>query len=174
MAPGTMGLITLPAPHRPTGDGLEFLFGVLSTREAAIYLGVSESAVRAEASAGRLPGQPLDGDWRFVRFALAEWLYRGAHSAATVPHRDPTPGAKLAREIAAFEALLPDLLTTHRDEFVAVHDGRVVAHGPDRVAVARAAYDACGYQEILVRRVSETPQPAVRIGGNTVTARGPV
>ncbi|MBN9519316.1 helix-turn-helix domain-containing protein [bacterium] len=76
----TLGFSTLSPPRHTPGDGLVFLFNVLSPREAASYLGVSEDAVLADAEAGRLPGQRVGGDWRFLRFALVEWLYHGARA----------------------------------------------------------------------------------------------
>jgi hypothetical protein len=41
------------------------------------------------------------------------------------------------RERGAFHRLLPELLRDHRGEFVAIHEGRVVGSGVDKVEVAR-------------------------------------
>src|SRR5882672_6616877 len=49
--------------------------------------------------------------------------------------RDP----KLAREFDAFEGLLPELLPTHRGQYVAVHNGQVVASGTNKLDVAHHA-----------------------------------
>jgi hypothetical protein len=70
--------------------------------------------------------------------------------------RDP----KLAREFDAFEQLLPGLLKTHRGQYVAVHDGRVVGSGTDKVVVSMDAYRRFGNDSILVREVTETPHIA--------------
>lgn len=47
---------------------------VLTLAEAAAYLRLPEDAVREEAEAGRLVGQHVRGEWRFVRAAVATWL----------------------------------------------------------------------------------------------------
>jgi hypothetical protein len=70
---------------------------------------------------------------------------------------------KWEREYEAFLRLLPELLPKYRGEYVAVHDGRVVGHGPDKVAVALAAYRQFGSVEILVRLVSDEPPDIVQI-----------
>src|SRR5688572_18136392 len=54
---------------------------------------------------------------------------------AGFPHR-AVKDQKWEREFQAFLRLLPDLLTTHRAQYVAVHNGQVVAAGPDKVQVA--------------------------------------
>jgi hypothetical protein len=69
---------------------------------------------------------------------------------------------KLAREMAAFQQMLPELLAAHRGRYVAVHDGQVVVSGPDRAAVWREAHQRFGQVPILVREVTETPR-VVRI-----------
>jgi hypothetical protein len=70
----------------------------------------------------------------------------------------------LAREYDAFQALLPELLKSYRGQYVAVHDGKVVAHGPDQAEVAIQAYQRCGYQAIYVTMVTDKPQPVPRSG----------
>ncbi|MCI0703199.1 MAG: helix-turn-helix domain-containing protein [Planctomycetia bacterium] len=55
-------------------------FHVLTVPDAAQFLRVSESVVIAEAEAGRLPGRKLGNEWRFLEFALAEWLRTGQQS----------------------------------------------------------------------------------------------
>lgn len=80
-----------------------------------------------------------------------------------VPPPDPPVPTKWDREYAAFRRLLPDLLRTHRGQYVAVHDGAVVGSGPDMIAVAREAYGRFGAVEILVRLVTDEPPRVARI-----------
>ncbi len=54
--------------------------------------------------------------------------------APVLPPR-PSKNEKWDREYAAFLEMLPDLLQTHRDKYVAVHEGRVVESGDDKIAV---------------------------------------
>lgn len=47
---------------------------VLTLAQAAAYLQLPEADVRAEAEAGRLVGQNIRGEWRFVREGIVAWL----------------------------------------------------------------------------------------------------
>ncbi|HVK15348.1 MAG TPA: helix-turn-helix domain-containing protein [Fimbriiglobus sp.] len=47
---------------------------VLTLAQAAQYLQLPEDAVRAEAEAGRIAGQEVGGDWRFLRDTILMWL----------------------------------------------------------------------------------------------------
>jgi hypothetical protein len=58
-------------------------------------------------------------------------------------------------EREAFLRLVPSLLEASRGQYVAVHGGRVVASGPDQVALAMEAYRRYGYVPIYVGLVSE-------------------
>jgi hypothetical protein len=70
---------------------------------------------------------------------------------------------KWMRERGAFHRLLPELLRDHRGEFVAIHEGRVVGSGVDKVEVARLAYERFGYIPIFVSLVAEVPPGPLRI-----------
>jgi hypothetical protein len=63
----------------------------------------------------------------------------------------------------AFFRLLPTLLPTHRGQFVAEHEGCVIAEGPDQVVVAKQAYAQVGYVPIYVGLVTDEPPRPVRI-----------
>lgn len=73
------------------------------------------------------------------------------------------PRSKLEKEMAAFRQLLPELLNEYRGQFVAIHEEKMVANGPDLVSVAMAAYDRFGYQPIYVDLVTEERMPPVRV-----------
>ena len=73
------------------------------------------------------------------------------------------PDDKFRREQQAFHRLLPELLRTHRDQYVAIHEGQVVDFGEDKPEVARRAYARFGYIPILVTLVSDRPSTPVRI-----------
>src|SRR5690242_13255489 len=74
------------------------------------------------------------------------------------------PPSKWAREYQAFRRLLPELLPTHRGQYVAVHDEQVIASGPDKLAVALEAFRRVGNVPIHVGLVAEEPEPVVRSG----------
>jgi hypothetical protein len=73
------------------------------------------------------------------------------------------PEDKWRREQRAFRHLLPELLKTQRDQYVAVHDGQVVESGSDKLEVAGRAYARCGYVPIYVSLVTDQPLPVVRM-----------
>src|ERR1700720_3292371 len=76
----------------------------------------------------------------------------------------PTPPEdKWRREQRAFRRLLPELLKTHRGQYVAIHEGQVVESGPDKLDVASRAYARFGYLPIYVSLVTEEPVPPVRL-----------
>ncbi len=76
----------------------------------------------------------------------------------------PTPPEdKWRREQRAFHRLLPELLQTHRDQYVAIHDEKAVESGADQIEVARRAYARFGYVPIFVSLVTDQPRPPVRI-----------
>jgi hypothetical protein len=70
---------------------------------------------------------------------------------------------KWRREQRAFHGLLPELLHTHRDQFVAIHEGQVVESGEHKLDVARRAYNRFGYIPIYVSRVVSCPPAATRV-----------
>jgi len=82
------------------------------------------------------------------------------------------PKTKWDHEYAAFLRLLPELLKTHYEQYVAIHEGRVVGAGLDKLAVATEAYQKFGKQEILVRLVSDKPPRIVRILSPRVVHKG--
>jgi len=80
------------------------------------------------------------------------------------------PPNPLADEERAFARLLPELLTTHEGKYVAMYGGKVVAVGPELVAVLSQAYLEHGYRPILCRLVTDAPErvihfPSVRRAG---------
>jgi hypothetical protein len=92
---------------------------------------------------------------------------RARVSVAVGPPPTPAPFVPvlpLAREVEAFDRLLPALLKTHRGQYVAVYQGTVVGTGADKLAVAREAYDQFGPVDVLVRLVAER-QPVLRVSG---------
>ncbi len=75
------------------------------------------------------------------------------------------PEAKWQQERRAFLRLLPSLLATHRGQYVAVHEGKVVESGPDLVPVALLAHQRYGNVPIYVDLVTDEPARSVRISG---------
>jgi excisionase family DNA binding protein len=66
LPPEATSMLTPPFPVTP--------YDVLTPSQAADYLQVDERTVIEEAESGRLPGQRLGGQWRFLRLAITDWL----------------------------------------------------------------------------------------------------
>jgi hypothetical protein len=75
-----------------------------------------------------------------------------------------SPSDKWTREYQAFRRLLPELLPARRGQYVAIHEGRVIASGPDKLPVALEAFRRIGNVSIHVGLVSEDTEPVVRSG----------
>lgn len=82
--------------------------------------------------------------------------------APAIPSIPPTT-SKWDAEHRAFLQLLPALMTTHRNKYVAIHQGAVIESGDDQTQVALAAYAKQGYVPMYVGLVSDAPPPIVRI-----------
>ena len=67
------------------------------------------------------------------------------------------------REQRAYHRLLPALLESHAERFVAVHDGTVVEAGRGKLHVARRAYERFGNVPIYVGRVVAGPPLPARV-----------
>ena len=98
---------------------------VFTSGEAAAFLKVAPEVVVREATAGRVPGQLLGGEWRFVRSALIAWLSGppgpagdGADTVERMRQLDATAVApETDEEFEAFRAIL----RAQRDEVDRFH-----------------------------------------------------
>ena len=72
------------------------------------------------------------------------------------------PQTKWEREYRAFKQQLPELLKTHRGNYVAFHEGRLVDSGDDELALASRVWAEYSYHPIHIGRVTELP-PLVRM-----------
>jgi hypothetical protein len=78
-----------------------------------------------------------------------------------LPQREPT---KFERERRAFLRLLPQLLATHRGQYVAIHDEKVAESGPDRMEIALKVWKRVGGVDLYIGLVTDEPEPVARSG----------
>jgi hypothetical protein len=87
----------------------------------------------------------------------------------TTTDADATYEAKVAqfeREVAAYDALWPELLKTHKGKWVAIHQGQLVDDDDDERALHERVRAKYGYGEpVLVTQVLETRHRIVDIPG---------
>ena len=62
------------------------------------------------------------------------------------------------REYRAFRRLLPQLLLSHRGQYVAVHDGEVVDFDRDDISLIQRVHARFGYVPIHVGLVTDQPK----------------
>jgi hypothetical protein len=75
----------------------------------------------------------------------------------------PPPETKWQREQRAFVQLLPQLLSSHRGQYVAIHEGQLVDSGDELVPLAKRVYARYGYVPIWMDLVTDQPRQTVRI-----------
>lgn len=78
-------------------------------------------------------------------------------------HLVEPPPAQFERERRAFFRLLPDLLKTHRGQYVAIHNEQVVGSGPDRLKLALEVQGRVR-SGVYVGHVIDEPEPVRRSG----------
>lgn len=65
----------------------------------------------------------------------------------------------LANEVAAFEAMKPELLETHPGEFVAIYQKQIVGFDQDEMSLIRRVYEQYGPVPCYVEKIiPETPR----------------
>jgi hypothetical protein len=92
-------------------------------------------------------------------------------SAPAIELTVPPPRSKWEREYQAFQRLLPQLLATHKGQYVAIHEGQVVDSGDKKLDLALRVLAKVGNVAIHVGRVSEDPEPISRSGVRAGTYR---
>jgi hypothetical protein len=84
-------------------------------------------------------------------------------SQLTFDLKVPTPElTKGEREYHAFLRLLPQLLSSHRGQYVAIHDGQVVDCDTDDIVLIQRVHARVGYVPIHVGLVADS-LPVCRI-----------
>jgi hypothetical protein len=120
----------------------------------------------------------------YVTVSIPEPLYRRARALARARQRPldaviaevfeqglpPEPAdvatpaeVAMAREIAAYEAMHPTLMTAHANEYVAIFGGELVDHDPDQTALLRRIDARFPDDVVLLKRVRPLPEPELRI-----------
>jgi hypothetical protein len=78
-----------------------------------------------------------------------EWLPRAAN--------------KWRQEYEAFQRLRPQLLAQYAEQYVVVHEGKIVDHGPDDVQLALKFFAEHGNVPVHIGLVSEQPHAIARV-----------
>lgn len=70
---------------------------------------------------------------------------------------------KIEREQRHYEAQHAELLALYHGQYIAMHDGKVVDHDSDRVALRRRIRDRYGAIAILITPVEEEPLQTIMV-----------
>ena len=73
------------------------------------------------------------------------------------------PSSKWQREYQAFLRLFPELLRSHRNQYVAIHGEQVVDSGDDPIALIKRVHARIGYVPIHVDQVTDQAPAPLRI-----------
>jgi hypothetical protein len=79
-------------------------------------------------------------------------------------HWPPPPRTKWEREYRAFLRLLPQLLKTDGDKYVAIHEERAIDRDNDEMALITRVLAKIGNVDIHVGRVTQQPELPIRSG----------
>jgi hypothetical protein len=83
---------------------------------------------------------------------------------APVIHPTTLPQSKWEREYQAFRRLLPQMISTHRGQYVAIHNEQVVDSDQDKLALALRVLAKVGNVAIHVGLVDEQAEAVSRSG----------
>lgn len=70
---------------------------------------------------------------------------------------------KLSREMAAFRAMLDELLQKYEGQYVAIHQGKVIGSDTDLSALHKRMYYEMGSTPVLYERVTTDPKREIVI-----------
>lgn len=76
----------------------------------------------------------------------------------------------LSKEIAAFDQMLPDLMKTHRNKWVAILKGKLVDSDDEEQTLTDRVLEKFGDRTMLIRQVTETPR-VYHVNSPTLTPR---
>lgn len=69
----------------------------------------------------------------------------------------------MLQEQDAYQAMLPELLAQYKNQYVAIHQGKVVDHDIDKIALVMRLDDNHPDAVVLVQQVSEEPEKVLRM-----------
>lgn len=89
---------------------------------------------------------------------VAEWVSAQVEEPEIEARKE-----RFEKEIAAFERLKPDLLKQYPEQYVAIHQGKVVVVGENRLDVVEQVYRQFGLVVCYVEKVTTDPPRRVRM-----------
>ena len=74
------------------------------------------------------------------------------------PEESSINNASFQREKRSFKQLKPELMETHRGQYVVIREGKAVLFGQNKTELAKQAYEKFGYGPLYIGLVEEEPE----------------
>lgn len=103
---------------------------------------------------------------RGVDEVVADVVARSVRAFPVNPNRDA-----MLREVEAFRAMHSALRRDHFGEYVAIHEGQLVDHDPDPIALLNRIRQNYPGQTVLRRKVEEAPEVILRFRSPRLSPR---
>ena len=127
---------------------------ILKEAQAPYTLAIEEEALSREPFILERDGEPVAAVIPITEYQA----YRAWREARGREKKQQEDLEAFERDQQAFESLKPELLRTHRGQWVAIYRGEVVEAGQDRSQVLDGVYDRLGYVPVYVQQVEERPR----------------
>lgn len=106
-----------------------------------------------------LPREPYPLAVMLIRQLAASSPSLSLAKEPKLPRREISKGlAIFQREKKAFERLKPELLKTHRGEYVVIREEKAVLMGHNKIELVKKAYRKFGYKPLYIGLVEEEPE----------------
>lgn len=69
----------------------------------------------------------------------------------------------MLQEQAAYQAMLPELLSQYKNEYVAIHEEKLVDHDTDKIALVMRLEESHPNEVVLVQQVAEAQEKVLRM-----------
>jgi dCTP deaminase len=107
----------------------------------------------------RIPKEPFPLAVMLIRQLAAISPSLRLEEMPTLPQIELPKGLVIfQREKRAFERLKPELLKTHRGQYVVIRDQKAVMFGHNKTELAKQAYEKFGYVPLYIGLVEEEPE----------------
>ena len=80
----------------------------------------------------------------------------------------------IEQEIASFERMQAELSQRYGSQYVAIYEGQVVAHGPDRFMLTEQVYAQFGVVPCFIERADATEPRTARMPSVRIAKRMPI
>lgn len=85
-----------------------------------------------------------------------------AESFLSIAHIHPKR-EQMEQEQAAFQRMLPELLASHAQEYVAIHHGQLVDHDKEQIALVTRVDAAYPQEVVLIKQVKGEPDKVLHM-----------